>query len=333
LVGSEMGRRDRDTEGRLSLAAGIGYRLGSIILAVGADVMKYRQSNSIMFVSELGEIKIYQAGGLGTHYVRFAGSSKSADFSGLNRAVSLSMATDRDSGPFASLRYGRFTLSKDLADMNNLRLNHIGENSCNAQAGWRSPRLAASVALSASRRIGSDNIFGEAIGSVYPLIATYATFRRNTFSSGGMISARPLAGSRSHIDLSAGAFYNYTADRCLDPAQPRMAMIRNVDMALSAAWTAMAGRRIVLCAGASAAWRMPLSSQMEGIQGDFFLDRLAVDDFAFASRHRVDATLSASADYIMPRFCALGLRASYTRLWHAMANNGNAFEAAVCVKF
>ena len=327
--------RPKNTVGRLSFNAGLGYDFLGHTIAIGLDAMKYKQSNDIMFVSELGESKIYHSTGLGSHYARFAGMSKSAHYSGWQRGISLNFARSSENGAFASASFNRLTLDKTLTDLNNLPLNSIGENSYKIQGGWRTRHVSLSANLDASHRTGKDNIFGAPAGNVYPQIATYPTFLRHNTQVGILAAVRPVMGPSRRLDVWTNVAFSHTSDKYTGSLPARGSLLEYFSLAAGAEWVSAISSSFIIHAAADAALTAPVTGRLDGIDGnsDFFLDKIFLRDFTYASHHSSAAGISAGADWLLPRFCTLGLRVAYRHSSHTPSQSGNRIETAINIIF
>lgn len=177
--------RPRNITGQLTLSGGVAYALSTNYLA-GASLnwMKYKQSNEIKFVSETHDLPIYQLTGLGTHYNRFAGASKSSDFSG-NRFGATVNLYPLHSGVMVNFTVSRFSFDKTLRDLNKLPIASAWHNALTVNAGYKhiSGIVTYSVTgqFDAYRRHGSENIFGDAVSGSYPQIGSLEMYADNYY--------------------------------------------------------------------------------------------------------------------------------------------------------
>ena len=115
--------RPKNITGLLSLKGGAGYMLTPAYnLSFGLSASRYQQSNEISFVSETYESKIYHATGLGTHYVRFAGTGKNSRYAGWRYGASLGLTPTAYPGFVAAVSAEWFRFEKTLLDLNRLPL-------------------------------------------------------------------------------------------------------------------------------------------------------------------------------------------------------------------
>lgn len=205
--------RPKNTSGLLDLQCGIALHAGSrYLVAAGISYRNYRQTNDIMFVSELGETPVYHTLGLGTIYRRFTGAAKSAAYKGNRFGGSLDLISADRKGFFATAGFSRFSFDKILKDLNNLPLNHAAELARSIHAGWEGgcgDNICAIHAHAAmTQRKGSENIFGEPTGNIYPLLATLESYTdRRRDVGAGVFWQSSLRQSRLRISILAEGGY------------------------------------------------------------------------------------------------------------------------------
>lgn len=221
--------RPRNVTGCLDAAVGLTYRVVSDY-NVGASLnfRKYKQSNDIEFVSEMGSSVIYHATGLGTHYNRFAGTGEAAYYNGYRYGATANIYPQNGSGLIASLGVSRFTFDKILTDLNHLPLCSVWHNALDMQVGYSSnkDRHTAAVALNYnfSRRHGKENIFGDASTSIYPKIGYLEMYADNRYKL-GLTGLYEYHDSQNRL-LSVMPNVGYTHQRQVY-ADPRREMLLN----------------------------------------------------------------------------------------------------------
>ena len=191
----------------------VGRRLGRYRLAVGADAFRYTQTGSITFVSELGEIPVYHLTGLGHHYARFAGTGRSAYFSGWDRGASLALMPE-SRGPVASVSFGRFTFDKILRDIDNLPLNTLRRDTWQVSAGWLDSVMSVSAYVTHVARRGCENIFGEPQGNIYPELFSLTTYTSRVTEL-GLRACRRFTVRGGRADIFASVSHMRTRERYL----------------------------------------------------------------------------------------------------------------------
>lgn len=222
--------RPKNLSGILRIAAGGGIKLDKdYSISLSAEYMRYTQSSDIRFFSETGETKIYHATGLGTHYVRFAGTGKSSHYSGNAFIGSLSLTPGFSRGFVATVGGSIYSFSKIIDDLNSLPLAKASERSLFVEAGWRSADCmqdygggnawAFKGTALLTHRTGHENVFGDASSGIYPQTGSeerfHANLRRFVVS---LLWQSPLRMSRS-FSLEAEGGYSRQHQNHRDPVR------------------------------------------------------------------------------------------------------------------
>ena len=185
--------RPRNITGRLTANAGIGLTAGHYGVALSAMYRRYTQTSELMFKDDTGGEKTYQMTGLGTVYNRFTGMGLKSNFRGNTFAVTAELIPLGETGFSVEAVMTRFNLTKLLADLNSLPLARVWENRLDAKAGYISGtgplRWIAEAGITAVRRHGIENIFGDATLSSYPLIDALEMYADNRLAvrAGGTV--------------------------------------------------------------------------------------------------------------------------------------------------
>lgn len=176
--------RPRNVTGKLDIAIGAAVRIvrSSYRAGVSVDYRKYKQSCDIEFVNELSDNRIWHLTGMGTHYERFAGNGYSHYYNGTRIGASVDLYPESRHGAVLSASYHRFNFDHILTSLNKLPLQSVTDNQAEAQAGWLVPGTrhdyAATLSLSYHERTGTENIFGDPAGNIYPQIGSMDMYRR-----------------------------------------------------------------------------------------------------------------------------------------------------------
>lgn len=176
--------RPRNITGNLEAAAGVMYRLlPGYYLGIGIEAMKYKQTNEIQFKNEMGVDKVYHLTGLGNHYYRFAGTGLSTYYDGHRYGAQVNLYPSHGGGVFASCGVSRFEFSNIISDLNKLPMAKARHTLLQAQGGWSGRRGqnfgGASAQIAVYRRHGTENIFGDAASSIFPLTGSNEMFADN----------------------------------------------------------------------------------------------------------------------------------------------------------
>lgn len=176
--------RPRNVSGTLDISAGIAGRVWRDYMVGGALYFrKYKQTNEVMFKSEMGVDKIYHLTGMGNHYTRWAGTGLSTYYDGYSYGVSADVYPQSGTGPYMNAKMSRFTFTNIISDLNKLPMAHLWHNQLDLSAGWLSTagkdNWGVGAEMTLYRRHGIENIFGDAASSVYPLIGSNAMYADN----------------------------------------------------------------------------------------------------------------------------------------------------------
>lgn len=183
----EVDPRPKNVVGRLEISAGALFRvIGNYYAGLDLNIMKYKQTNEIEFKSEMGVDKVFHLTGLASHYNRFAGDGLSTYYDGYRFGVGFNIYPSDSEGAFATCRLSRFTFNNILSDLNKLPLAHVWHNQLEAEAGFLTSAHhvygGTSARMKVYRRHGTENIFGDAASSVYPVIASNEMYADNAIA-------------------------------------------------------------------------------------------------------------------------------------------------------
>jgi len=200
--------RPRNVSGIFDLSAGAAYRLwGKYYAGAMVSYRKYKQTSELEFKSELGETAVYHTTGLGTVYKRFTGLGKDTYYSGSRYGLGFDIY-GRGDGAYLSVRYMDFGFDYVLTDLNKLPMSSVSDRELRLQTGWRfigeSSFNALELGWEVKRRLGTENIFGDAATGQYPLILSMTMYADNHSKAsatyvGQWHRGRLMAGVRSEI--------------------------------------------------------------------------------------------------------------------------------------
>lgn len=171
--------RPKNLTGDLHFTLGMSWKTGNrYSLGYSLRARKYKQTNDLQFYNELGVPNIYHFTGLGTDYYRFRGAKGSSFYKGrsFGGSVDLLPFNTGEGGVTASLLYDYFSFDKIISSLNELPLASVGEHGLKGEVAWRSnkekqSRWGMKLEAAYTKRAGTENIFGDASGNIYPQIA------------------------------------------------------------------------------------------------------------------------------------------------------------------
>ncbi len=215
--------RPRNTTGCLDIAAGGALRLGrsDYQAAVSVNFRKYKQSCDVEFVNELSDNSIWHLTGLGTHYERFAGSGYNHYYNGLQWGAGVNLFPSSRSGAVASVELSSFNFDHILTGFNRLPLQSVTDSRVSAQAGWLAPGVSHDFAVTADlshrHRNGSENIFGDPSGNVYPQIGSLALYSHTLTEASLNVLWQWRPESESLLSVKPGVEWSRSDESYADP--------------------------------------------------------------------------------------------------------------------
>lgn len=215
--------RPRNTTGRLDISAGGAVRIGAsdYHAGVSANFRKYKQSCDIEFVNELSDNSIWHLTGLGTHYERFAGNGYSHYYNGHRWGATANLFPSTLRGAVASVEFTSFSFDHILTGLNKLPLESATDNRLSATAGWLAPGavhdFAAMAELSYGKRTGTENIFGDPAGSVYPQIGALELYRHTLTEARLNMLWQWHASRQTLLSANPGVKWNRSDETYADP--------------------------------------------------------------------------------------------------------------------
>jgi hypothetical protein len=312
--------RPRNVTGCLDASLGVAYRtVSDYFVGASANFRKYKQSNDIEFVSEMGSSIIYHATGLGTHYYRFAGTGDAAYYNGYRYGITANIYPASGSGFIASVGMSRFTFKKILTDLNRLPLNDVWHNQLTAQLGYSltSGTHTAQVAANYDvyRRHGKENIFGDAATSIYPQIGYLEMYADNyyAFSLQGLYEYRD---AKNRL-LSVAPKVGYSHDRQVYADPRRDWLLNKVDAAVTVNGAISPAKKWLVAAELQYELSAPLSSSALVVTGETVSELSLIDvlqrSFTYQANNQHRYGIGASATRALNTRYALQLLLNYAR--------------------
>ncbi len=177
--------RPRNVTGNLRLSFGAVMHTAPLFdIGMSFGFNRYTQSSDILFLSEMGHDPIYHLTGLGTHYARFDGLGSNMNYTGYTFSGALQLKYRQ---AYAAVTCSRLTMRDIIPSLNKLPIASLWQNTLRTEAGWSHRTgihsLGTVLHFEASRRHGTENIFGDPAASVYPQIAALEMFADNRQSA------------------------------------------------------------------------------------------------------------------------------------------------------
>lgn len=178
--------RPRNVVSDLEASLGVTRALNEYYtLGLSLTGRKYNQKSDIKFLAEKGSTSVYQMLGFGIDYVRFAGTQLSSNYTGGGVGASLDLLPRRGYGLSASFGYDYFHVTKELTSINYAPLTEIANKEFKMEIAWTTEmtgtweygaKLNSEIAL----REGTENIFGDPTGNIYPILTSVKQYKNTT---------------------------------------------------------------------------------------------------------------------------------------------------------
>lgn len=170
---------------------GVGYEWSQYALGFTAGVGRYKQNNSVAFLSDVGVSNEYHFTGLGSDYYRFRGDNTEIFYKG--RAYSLALGvTPSNKGKIGFFFHSDWALlatDRIVRPLNNLPLSTLYLHQFSGKMGYlgETPtalRWGVSLFAEGSIRLGAVHIFGSSVGGIYPKVKTENNYYATALSYG-----------------------------------------------------------------------------------------------------------------------------------------------------
>lgn len=327
--------RPRNITGRLDAAIGVARVIGPYRVGLAVDFMKYRQSNNLLFMSELGEARIYHLTGLGGHYVRFDGLGKDCSYSGERYGVQLDLLPEHGCGFFGAVALHRFSFDYVIRDLNHLPMSSVSDNSLAFECGYRYDRgadfAAVTVAGDYSRRIGRENIFGDPVSGQYPEIGSMKMYGADSCATSLEALYMRRAGVFTFGATARGAI-SHDEKACLSPRRQWLVDAVMMGVGVDASYTGSCFHSRLRLGYDR---RFVTDSSLGGVDGDdgIGLGDVVLSDFGFASADTDRFSASLAGAMAIGRRLALGASVEWSHTSYGRRVSSDGLRAAVSLYF
>ena len=326
--------RPRNVTACLDAQVGIGYNVCSgYVLAASLNYRKYKQTNNVAFYSELGSDKIFHLVGFANDYSRFAGTGIQTHYNGNHLGATLNFLPIYNSGFAASVDASRFTFSNIITQLNKLPMAHVTLGELQAEAGWMGHNWGVKAHVEASRRVGTENIFGDPSGSVYTQIGALDMYHQNRFEAGiaAVWEKNWWSTASSYMSLSVcpNIEYSHLNEIYSEPASLRQ--INEMHYSLRLKFTTLLSWRthLALMLGVSHAepTKATLDYNSDEVKPELAgLDRAVRNTFEYMSSRRTSFNASASVTVAINKKYAIRGNALWQRTAYIMSTRRNEFD-------
>lgn len=331
--------RPRNITSDLWINAGVSYlintryQLGTMLL-----LNKYKQTNDVQFLSELGKSQVYHFTGLGMDYNRFLGTNTSAYYNGGTYGVSLSLSpADKGDGFYSSMTYRCFSFEKILSGLNELPLAQLNEHSFSSQVAYRKhfshSDWGVKSTLDYKNRIGTENLFGDASATIYPQIGSVEQFTDRVLRTSLSFYYATTLQSNSKLLIMPSLSYN---DKTVNYKYPKLWLSRssvetNLLTEYSSRFTNSFLRLMV-----EGNYNNVLQTEMNIFnlgQGKLAVKEMMNSNWAFFSSNHFKLSLQPRYDLSLSGSKAIFVRAKWERNWYHSLQSFNSFELGCGITF
>lgn len=296
--------RPRNVTADLDLSAGLGVHCGSHVLAASLKYKKYKQTNNVAFYSEMGSDKLYHLTGLTNDYGRFAGTGYSTYYKGNMWAASVNAHPFVGQGLSLSIVGTRLALDNILTSINKLPMAHLTDNALSGELAWLRADWGVRSHLTVSRRVGTENIFGDPAAQVYLKIGSLDNYHENRFEA-ALDGVWQHHWGKYELGLHPQLGYHHLNIIYSDPNE--QLQVNDASVAIRGQGSAKLGRTLAtLSVGGE--WILPTSSKLtlNGTKDELAgLQRAIENDFTYLSNNRIawttalSVTIPLTADYAL----------------------------------
>lgn len=303
-----------DLEASMALA-----RLLNRSYTIGTSVhaRKYTQDSSISFLADKGATSVSQMLGMGVEYIRFAGTQTSTRHAGTGMGGSVDLSPTQGNGFSASLRGDYFHFVKELNSLNYAPMVEATETTMAVDLAWTKQTRAWYRGLKIQgvkkTRNGTENIFGDASGNVYPQISSVQQYRSTAaqLTLSGMVGQPIGLSQRTHgWVLLPQVGYESISSEHKEAARRFEASHLRATIELQWHWQLS---KLLFTTGGGTEYLKKLRTDglLPGITSNSSSGKALLSNIQYLSDSHVTARLFVRADYELTRRYALFLSAAY----------------------
>jgi len=328
--------RPRNVVSDLTASAAVSYLISEKYrLGISGKFHTYNQKSDIAFLADKGSTSVYQMLGMGLDYVRFAGSQTSTHYRGSGVGGSLDLLpVDVGNGFSASLCADCFHLTKELPSLNNIPINENRIADALLEMIWNRIRSVWKYGVSCTvwiqQRTGTENIFGDPTGNVYPQISSVDQFKQTLFHAvlNGIVG-QPVTGAR-RWGWSVRPFVSY-----LQTEPEYKSVNRYVKLA-----SAQGGVRVesawklsdwFLTAGLSGSYATNLKADysLSGLSSGRSVAKTLLSNIRYLKDDCTSVALALRGDYFVDTHCALYFSAAWRHQQYKECGVANRMEVSI----
>jgi hypothetical protein len=309
------------------------YRLG-----VGLYLRNYNQKGDVSYLGDKGKTSVYHLLGLGVDYVRFSGDQSSVNYDGWGMGGSIDFIPFTSNGLSVSLSGNRFTFKKELTGLNYAPIVGMNITSFQLETAWmhrtgNSMEYGIKLNAASKQREGTENIFGDPTGNVYPVIASISSYTNVTrqVSLTGVIAALPLP-NKWGASLLPHLTYRQTQPEY--KAVKRFMEISALEAGLDASTLFQVSKFIIVAKlNAEYSSNIKKNKQLTGLNTNSSLGKVLLSEYDYLSDDFIRGGVFLRGDYSFSQKNTLSLTMKWQHEKYKKCGNATNFMASVGLVF
>lgn len=323
-------RRDprvKDVVSDLAVKIGASLDLGQWLAGLSGGVTIYNQEVDIDFYSPVNNIRTYCMTGIGSVYPRFSGGSTSnSAYEGIGYSGSVQLVQKSLRGVRFYFAGGKEEITQRVRDYNNLDLTKTETYTMSSTIQYSMPRLITfSISGGWIRRIGTENLFGTAIGNTYPKLSErqnyIADFAYGTFRL--PVELSPCKAWRINITPEFGGAYMRQFLR--EPNRLLEHSYISPALSLGLSWRTSAAVRLSLDASGKRIFANTIADRLNGISAETERGQLVLTENALLSCCRTRLAADLRCDFKISSCPVFYLKGGYSTDHLGSAGRDNKF--------
>jgi len=303
----------------LNITAGSSFLLNRYYsLGVNLAGRKYKQTNEVEFLSELGSARVYHFTGLGMDYTRFSGGMTDTYYNGHSYGAGIQLFPAGKKGFYSSLSFTTFSLEKVISSLNELPLANIAEQKVMSEIAFKSSSGKKEWGVKGNfmykDRSGTENLFGDPVSNVYTRIGKVKQY--NDRQINGAFSAYYSGISLSSCRLSIMPEVGYVSQNTTYK-YPSRAVDYSALNSRFYAELAKAMSKSLFRLGAGLTYSKNIDSSIKlNEMAEGGVKQMLLNDYEFLSADYTSLVITPRWDYCLPQNRALFVKAGYAHGWY-----------------
>ncbi|WP_321331235.1 DUF6850 family outer membrane beta-barrel protein [uncultured Bacteroides sp.] len=272
-------------------------------LGVALHVRKYDQESKITFLSDLGSTSVYHMLGMAMNYVRFAGNQFNSNYKGKGIGLSIDLIPQKKNGLSTSVRADHFQLIEQLSNINYAPIVEVDENSAALELAWLRSKnkfiYGTKLVALGKFRTGTENIFGDPTGNVYPIISSLKQYTNDLMEAtlSGIMASNA---ERSKLGWSVLPFVGVCWEKS-EYKKPQRYMEWTTLKAGMQLNTTLRTRHAMLTTEVTADYHANLKAEklLTGLNSQSAVGQNLLNSYAYQSVDFVHVLLSCRYDYLL----------------------------------